>query len=144
MPLFRKPVDPMSATMALAVAIGRGDQAEIATCANAVEKLTPEQIFGSLGNLGQILSRHLTPEDREVMRRELAAADGPPEVRAAVQDIGESLLVEVNAQAAAAAVARHSKQIIPAGNNLWAGVIFETVAAAGRIVSLLGVKLRWK
>jgi hypothetical protein len=142
--IFQKRVDPMSATMALASAIDGGDQAEIAACAEAVESLSAQQIFGSVGNLGQILSRHLTQERRDLIRRELAAADGPPEVQAAVRDIGESLLLNVNAQAAAAAVARYAKEIIPAGNNLWSGVIFETVAATGRIVRELGVKLKWK
>jgi hypothetical protein len=140
--IFKKRIDPLSVTMAMVQAIVTEDQAAILQASKAVQSLSPAEVFSSLGNFGQLIANGVKPEQKEIMRAELAAVDASPAVKSAVQDIGSALLVDVNPSAAGTAVGTHAKQL--AGTEDWTAVIGETLYATARIVKRLDIKLNWK
>jgi len=67
-------VDPMSATMALVEALAADDRPAIQRAARDVSSLSPGELVQSLGKFGMLFAKGFTPEHRQVIRAELAAA----------------------------------------------------------------------
>lgn len=137
-------VDPMSATMALVEALAADDKPAIQRAAQDMSSLAPAAVIQSLGKFGMLIAKGIRPEQREVIRAELAAATGPEPVRAAVVDIGTELLINVNAKAAVQVVGAHASRLGPSGEERFVPVTRELISAVGRIVRRLDIKLHWK
>jgi hypothetical protein len=137
-------VDPMSATMALVEALAADDKRAIQRAARDVSGLSPGEVVQSLGKFGMLFATGFTPEHRQVIRAELAAATGPEPVRAAVLDIGTELLININAKAAVQAVGAHATRLGPGGEERFVPVTNELISATGRIARRLDIKLHWK
>ena len=137
-------VDPMSATMALVQALAADDKPAIQRAAQDVSSLSPGEVVQSLGKFGMLFAKGFTPEHRQVIRAELAAATGPEPVRAAVLDIGTELLINVNAKAAVQAVGTHAKRLGSGAEERFVPVTDELISATARIVRRLDIKLHWK
>jgi hypothetical protein len=137
-------VDPMSATMAVVEALAADNRPAIQRATQDVSSLSPAEVVQSLGKFGMLFAKGFTPEHRQVIRAELAAATGPEPVRAAVLDIGTELLINVNAKAAVQAVGTHATRLGPGGEERFVPVIDQLLSATGRIVRRIDIKLHWK
>jgi hypothetical protein len=141
--LFKKKPDTMSLTMAYVQAAADEDPTAMLQAATALGSVSPADIFANLGDFYQRIAPSVTPEHKAVMRAEIAATAGPPEVVTAVQAIAIPLIVEPNGHAAAAAINLYGGKLVDNKDNLWSGVIMETLDAAGRINRRIGVTLNW-
>jgi hypothetical protein len=137
-------IDPMSATMAMVEAVAQNDKAATLRAEQDVDKLKPADVLDSLGRFGQLIAKGVRPEQKDLMRAELAAASGDDVVHAAVIDIGTALLVDASPNAAASALAAHAKALGSAGGEALTAVLGEIIWATGRIVRRLDIKLHFK
>lgn len=140
--LRRKP-DAMSLTMAAVEAVARKDEPAMVAASQAIEQLSAGEVFQALASLFLIISPSMTQQYKDTIRVELAAASGPDSVKAGVMDIGSAIMIDCDGKKGAAAVVRHAEILAPQG-NLWAGVIWETIEAAGRACGRLNVTFDWK
>jgi hypothetical protein len=143
--MFRRKREPdaMSLTMAAVQAAARQDIPAMLTAGQNMEALSAQQVFGALGNFFSGMSSAMTPEYKAIVRTELDAAHGPEGVHAAVLDIGTALMIDCDGKEAGAAVVRHATKLANQDGQ-WAGVIWETVEAAGRACGRIGVQFNWK
>jgi hypothetical protein len=137
-------VDPMSATMAMVEAFAQDDQAAMLAAAADVDKLGAADVLESLSRFGQLIAKGVRPEDKDVMRAEIAAAGGDSVLHGAVLDIGTAMLVDANPDAAAAAFAAHAEALGSADGDALTALLGELMSATGRIVRRLDIKLNWK
>jgi hypothetical protein len=137
----RRP-DPTAITFSVVEAVAYGDGNAILAAAEPLQALSAEQVFSALGGVFSRISGALGPSEREILREELRAASGGNDVRSAVVEIGEAALVSCNAKDAAHAIIRQAQKF---GNDQenWAGVIWETVEAAGRFWGRCEIRANW-
>ena len=107
MKLFKKKPDTMSLTMTYVQAAADENPTAMLQAATALGSVSPADIFANLGDFYQKIAPSVTPENRVVMRAEIAATLGPPEEVTAVQAIAIPLIVESDGHAAAAAINLH-------------------------------------
>jgi hypothetical protein len=139
--ILKEPADAVQATIATVGAIVRGDQAAILGAVDSSEALSTQDVLSGLGHLGQLIFRRSARSDREFMRAELEAADGPPEVIAAVREIGNLLLVDADLAAAHAAIVAHAGWLEGSADDLWAAAVGELLFAAARIIQRLRIDI---
>jgi len=139
----KKEVDKVSITFAAVEAVARQDIPAIKASALQLQQLSAQDIFGALGDVFKKIQPALKPEQLDIIRVEIGAADGPASVRQAVADIGSALLVTCDPQLAATKIAEHATQMAEEQDK-WAGVIWETVEAAGRSWRRLEIKANWR
>jgi hypothetical protein len=141
--LRHKP-DAMSLTMAAVEAAARKDVPAMVAAGQAIEQqLSAAEVFQALASFFLTISPSMKSQQKEIIRAELESTSGPDSVRAAVMDIGSALIIDCDSEKGAAAFVHHAKQLA-AQPNLWAGVIWETVEAAGRACGHIGVTFNWK
>ena len=141
MGLFRRRVDPRTATRAAVDAFAREDQAAIAEALAPLRRLTPPQVFEALRELGEEVSRHLTHQLSGAVAAELASADAHEEIVVAVEDIGAAALLRADRVAMNQAIAQHAVVFALAGGGHWSSVVYELVAATGRICRRLNITI---
>ena len=139
----KKVVDPISVTFAAVEAVAQEDVPTIQASALQLQQLSAQDIFGALGDVFKRIRPTLKPEQLEIIHAEIGAADGPESVRQAVADIGEALLINCDPQLAARKIAEHATHLANEQDK-WAGVIWETVEAAGRSWRRLEIKANWR
>jgi hypothetical protein len=139
----KKPAAPkrtFDQTMQLVqAAMDEDHQAVLRLC----QEVQPIDIFADLGDFYAKVAPALKPEQKDVMRKEIDAADGPPEVKNAVHDIGNPLFIDNDPHAVSAQINKHGKALINHPEGLWAGVTMETVFAAARINKDLNIQMNW-
>jgi hypothetical protein len=139
----KHPKNSMSLTLGLVQAAMDENLEAITQAQLALSKSSAIDIFADLGDFYSRISSGITAESKEIMRIEIAAVEGPEELRTAVREIATPLIVDNDGHAAVAAINRHGAELITRTDNLWFGVIMETVFAAARINVLLGIRLNW-
>lgn len=144
MPLFKRRIDPLSATMSLVEAIAKDDQAAVEQATRGLEALSTMDIFFSLFRFGQTFAAGLGPADKEIMREELQALEGPPDVQAARVAIGLSLLYKPVQRTVTETINAYGQGLISSPGKSLGQVAAEIVVAAGRICRRLDIRFRWK
>jgi hypothetical protein len=144
MPLFKKRIDPLSATMKLVEAIAADDRAEIDAATRDVEPLSVMDIFFSLSRFGEMFAPAFNAEHEEVMRDELMKMGGPPDVENARVAIGLSLLYKPAQATYTEAINIYGSRLTASSPDLLTQVALEIVIATGRISRRLEIKFKWK
>jgi hypothetical protein len=132
----------VSITFAAVEAVAQENISAIKSAALDLQNLSAQDIFSALGEVFARLVPALKPERLDIIRTEVRAADGPNTVRVAVADIGDALMVKCDPQLAATKIAEHARCLAQEPDN-WAGVVWETVEAAGRSWRRLEIKANW-
>lgn len=125
----------------MVTAIVAGDLPAVLSAVDSFEPLAAQDALAGLEYLGQLISRGVTLSDREMMRAELQAAHGPPEVVSAVCDIGNLLLVEPDASAAHSVIVSHAGWLHGSADDLWAAAVGELLFATARIIQHLRIDM---
>lgn len=143
-PLFKKRIDPLSATVSLIQAVAEDDHAAAEQAMLDIDKLSTKEVFYGLFQFGQTFAGGFTPEHREMMKEELAKIGGPPELQTARVNIGLAVLYKPVQSVFGEAVASSTSgpNAIPA--ELLRQVAVEIARAAGGFCSRIDIKFRWK
>jgi hypothetical protein len=144
MPLFKRRIDPMSATMSLVEAIAKGDQAAVEQATKGVESLSTMDIVYSLFRFGQTFAPGIGPADKETMREALAALGGAPDMQAARVAIGLALLYKPVQATVTETVNAYGPGLNSSPSGSLGQLAVEIVVAAGQICRRLDIKFRWK
>ena len=136
-------VDPVSITFAAVDAVAQQDVSAIKASALQLKQLSAQDIFGALGDVFTRIRPALKPEQLDIISAEIGAADGPVSVRQAVADIGDALMIKCDPQLAATKIAEHATHLAGEQGE-WAGIVWETVEAAGRSWRRLEIKANWR
>ena len=144
MPLFKKPPDSLSLTMALVEAVAREDAGAIAEARESLAPVSTLEVLHSLFRFGHLICSRLKPEQQDVVRVELAAAEGPLAMKAAVEAVGGAVLLQARQDAVTKAVNRHFASMASAPDDAIRRAVLEIVNATGRICRRLDITLNWK
>ncbi|HWC36033.1 MAG TPA: hypothetical protein VG650_14585 [Mycobacteriales bacterium] len=144
MALFKRRMDPLTATMNIVELFVSGDPGAAQRGIDMIESLTPGDILAGLASFGHTMSGHWKPEQIELIRNEFAAARGTPAVQQAVADGGPLLLIAADADQAIKAMLGALQDVQDHKREALNLVLVETVSAVGRIFNKLDIKLGWK
>ncbi len=137
-----EPIDPLSATMRTVEMIAQQDERGLAAAMADLGQLSPTDIVGALGNLGQILQQAKNVTGTQaIVQRELEAVDGLAIVKQGVEALGYCTLVDPDVQSATSVVVKLAAVNDPA--DLLQLVVLELVFATGRAVKQIDLKFNW-
>lgn len=135
---------PPQRTFDITMAMVQAAMAEDAQALTSLsQRLEPIDVFADLADFYANVTPRLTPEQKEMIRREIDAVDGPPAVKTAVHDIGLPLFLELDPQAVATQITLHGKASVNGPGNLWADITMETIFVASRINQALDITMNW-
>jgi hypothetical protein len=132
--------DPFQVVMGYIGALAE-QRARESDAVTALAGVDVTDILDALGLFATMLKSNLTEEDRQVIRSELAAVQGSDEMRAAVVDLGEALLVQADGVFISAAYARHWGALQSSGGAVRMAV--ELVHAMARAARKMEVEFKW-
>lgn len=104
------PREPVYVVIDAVDAIATENMAKWDSLHKEVSRLSLQDIVGGFGNLGLTLQPHLTPEQVESLRINLAAAEGSPLVIEAVKQFGQATLIDVDPKRAADLLVYYAKE----------------------------------
>jgi hypothetical protein len=133
----------MSLVMKYVEAASLDEEQRMDAAAASLDGVNARVVFDALGKFGGFIVPNLKPEQLDVIREELGAANGAPEVQAAVRDIGTLLLVTPNLPEAYQTIIRHGPAIRALGDGGWPLVVTLTLRAAGRAFGRLKITMTW-
>jgi hypothetical protein len=140
----RKRAGPRDITMACVAAMAVNDRATINRLDADFSRLTPEQIFGALGDLGQMIKPALKHEQHLVMRKtiedEVKVQPLSQAVQAAVISLTGALLIDADTRVFAAEFTNHVTTIQEDMTSVAMGCVMATASVVGR----LDIKLDFK
>ena len=96
----KHPKNSMSLTLGLVQAAMDENLEAITQAQLALSKSSAIDIFADLGDFYSRISSGITAESKEIMRIEIAAVEGPEELRTAVREIATPLIVDNDGHAA--------------------------------------------
>jgi hypothetical protein len=142
--LGRKRPQPRDTVMACVAAMAVNDRAAIGRLDQDFRRLSPEQIFGALGDFGQMIKPALKPEQhvliRETIKKEVSTQPLSQGAQAAAIALTGALLIDADPKVFAAEFAQH----VEAFQEDTTTVVMGCVMAAASVVSELDVKLNFK
>lgn len=136
-------MSPFDLTMACVAAMASNDRENINSLNDQFSKLTPLQIFGALGDFGQLINSGLKPEQRdlmrEVIRREVASQPLSASSQSTAVALAGALLVDADGQKFAVEFADRSEAI---GGDV-SNVVMGCLMATSSVVMELDIKLNF-
>jgi hypothetical protein len=135
--------DPVSLVMRFLEAVAACDEQQMARATANLEGMKTRILVDALGNVGGLIAPKIKPEQLDVIREELAAAPGPPEIQTAIRDVGTLLVVTPNAQQAYEAIIRHGAEVRHLGEGIWPAILMLILTAVGRAFGRLNITMTW-
>jgi hypothetical protein len=124
-------LEALSSVLLLTHAVATGDRKEVARLSSEIRAIPIIDVMDAIGTFGNLIADQMTPSLGIAIRVELAAAEGTDLIKAAVAEVGHSLIANVNAQTAIAAM---HKYLGGAGESQAASdTMLEIIYAAGRV-----------
>lgn len=140
-------MSPFDLTMACVAAMASNDRENINSLNDQFSKLTPLQIFGALGDFGQLINSGLKPEQRdlmrEVIRREVASQPLSASSQSTAVALAGALLVDADGQKFAVEFAVEFADRSEAIGGDVSNVVMGCLMATSSVVMELDIKLNF-